>query len=505
MLSLRKLTAILLLLCMLFSTVSCNESAPTPPDEGESTGGETTAADTSETTAAETTAAETTGCSHTYTEEVLAERLALQDGRSRFTCTACGDNYEEVYEMTETIKILAIGNSFSVDAMEYLWNICRRGGVKTVVLGNLYIGGCTLETHWSNISSGAAAYTYYKNTGGTWTTTEGKSVQAALAEEQWDIITVQQASGESGRPASFSTLPKILNFVDTNKTNPDAKIMWHMTWAYQSDSTHKSFPVYNKNQTRMYDCIQNCISTKVLPEGLINGVIPAGTAIQNLRSSYIGDTVTRDGYHLNSAHGRYTAALTWFAYLTGGSVDAIEWVPTSYQGISADLSVIREAVKGALATPFAVTPSATPTLTDAALLARLGLDIQNYRLLDWTPRVRAFWNSQSGFSLSHAGNSTSSVLPYYIASKQFTKAELPVGAVIVVDAGYQYRPEGWRSQTDTSTSSTRPQNVVDRVVKVTDAWWGSYQYRAFNVAHVGAKTAVVEGDAAHFRIYVPVS
>ena len=78
----------------------------------------------------------------------------------------------------------------------------------------------------------------------------------------------------------------------------------------------------------MYNAIVDTLKSTVLSKELIDGVIPSGTAIQNLRSSYVGDTVTRDGYHLSHTHGRYTAALTWYAYLTGGDVNEITWVPS---------------------------------------------------------------------------------------------------------------------------------------------------------------------------------
>ena len=52
----------------------------------------------------------------------------------------------------KSIKILAVGNSFSVDAMQYLWNVMNSAGYTDITLGNLYIGGCSLDTHWSNIS-----------------------------------------------------------------------------------------------------------------------------------------------------------------------------------------------------------------------------------------------------------------------------------------------------------------------------------------------------------------
>ena len=41
-------------------------------------------------------------------------------------------------EVPKSLKILAIGNSFSVDSMEYLWRLLRDCGVEKVILGNLY-------------------------------------------------------------------------------------------------------------------------------------------------------------------------------------------------------------------------------------------------------------------------------------------------------------------------------------------------------------------------------
>ena len=71
----------------------------------------------------------------------------------------------------KSISVLTIGNSFSVDGMEYLYQILKEDGVEEIVLGNLYIGGCSLATHAGNFAGNNAAYTYYKNTTGTWTST----------------------------------------------------------------------------------------------------------------------------------------------------------------------------------------------------------------------------------------------------------------------------------------------------------------------------------------------
>ena len=49
-------------------------------------------------------------------------------------------------------------------------------------------------------------------------------------------------------------------------------------------------------------------------------MIPCGSAIQNARSTKLGDSLCRDGYHLNYTYGRYTAACVWYEILTGCDV-----------------------------------------------------------------------------------------------------------------------------------------------------------------------------------------
>ena len=64
---------------------------------------------------------------------------------------------------SEAKTILAIGNSFSVDAMQWLYNIAENCGVQEVVLGNFYIGSCGLSTHWNCANNNNPSYIYYKN------------------------------------------------------------------------------------------------------------------------------------------------------------------------------------------------------------------------------------------------------------------------------------------------------------------------------------------------------
>ena len=114
---------------------------------------------------------------HTFDiEDILVEPGVKTERMVQLTCSVCGVHQIKNIPATDFIKILAIGNSFSVDAMEYLCDICDAAGIGDIVLGNLYIGGCSLDTHWNNIQKDANAYTYYENVYGYWTTKNAQSV-----------------------------------------------------------------------------------------------------------------------------------------------------------------------------------------------------------------------------------------------------------------------------------------------------------------------------------------
>ncbi len=252
--------------------------------------------------------------------------------------------------MKRSIKILAIGNSFSIDAMEYLWHILRAGGVEEVVLGDLFIGGCPVDLHAQNIKDNAHTYIYLKNTDGVWHQTPDQSLTDGLLDEAWNIITLQQASHDSGLPETYAPQDEVLDYIKTHRSH--ARIYWHMTWAYQKDSTHPAFPRYGCDQAAMYQAILNAVQTEVLPRPAYTGIIPSGIVIQNLRATPVGDTVTRDGFHLSLDHGRYAAALTWAQTLCGIDPDVVDWVPHGCEHIRKDLPYIRGAVKDAISHPF---------------------------------------------------------------------------------------------------------------------------------------------------------
>ena len=107
----------------------------------------------------------------------------------------------------------------------------------------------------------------------------------------------------------------------------------------------------------MYDSIVTAVKGNILTDKDFIMVIPTGTAIQNLRTSLYGDTVTRDGFHLAYDSGRLAAAMMWLKSLTGCDLGQITWTPSAYAYTPVQIAAIREAVDNAYKNPFQVTPS----------------------------------------------------------------------------------------------------------------------------------------------------
>ena len=396
------------------------------------------------------------------------------------------------YDKTvKSLRLLSIGNSFSIDAQQWLYNIAMAGGYDVVSLGNLYIGGCSLKTHYENSVSGAAAYTFYKNANGTWITESTKTMDYGILYDDWDYITLQQNSGNSGAASTYDPyLTSLITYVNSKKTNPDAQLLWHMTWAY--DESYASTSGYG-SQSVMYERIIGATQQVIVPNSAFSMILPSGTAIQNARTSFIGDTFNRDGYHLDYNYGRYLAALTWYHKISGESIDDISYIPGN--SFSKEyLEVIKESVKNAVLKPFEVTQSQ---------YAKPSVDLEkDFVELEWEVQGLGYYNSISySTPITTAANSKN-----FVYSKIFTKDELPVGTVLVIDGGYQYRPEGWVNLDTMNTASTRPDNVTGSMVIIDEDWWGSFNYRAFNVAVSGNGadlTDRIDEVASKFRIYIP--
>ncbi len=225
------------------------------------------------------------------------------------------------------MKLLSIGNSFSQDAHKWLYDICKSAG-EEIYNANLYYGGCSLYGHWNFYVNDRAEYDYE---------IKGEAVRKislreALADEKWDVVTIQQVSTNSGKYETYQ--PFLCDLIDVVKEFcPDVKLYVHKTWSYESDFEREDFETnYNSDQHIMHE--QLCDANKKAAESIGADIIPAGDVIQYLRDNTKefdykngGLSLNRDGFHLSLGYGRYAAALTWCCVLFGGKATDVLFVP----------------------------------------------------------------------------------------------------------------------------------------------------------------------------------
>lgn len=210
-----------------------------------------------------------------------------------------------------TLKVLAIGNSFTDDPTAYLDDIVISSGIDRSKLC-LYvgvIGGSSLQT-WAEKYNSNETVDIVRRVGlASVSTTSGTLKQ--IFSQDWDIVVLNQLSNLAINYGSLNPhLKNIRSFIRQDCTNQKVCIAWQSVWSYYKD--------YTDNPKGIIGWSDLCSVTKeqINKDG-VDIIIPTGTAIQNARGSSLNTAhdITRDGRHLAFGIGRYIAACTWFQVL----------------------------------------------------------------------------------------------------------------------------------------------------------------------------------------------
>ena len=190
---------------------------------------------------------------------------------------------------------MMIGNSFSICVGKNLPNIVQEIDGLELVLGSAYIGGCSLETHWRNLDAilqnpeAPEKEAYQLN---IWYSEDPEknqkysgNVKQLLEAEDWDIISIQQASHCSSFPETYQPwADQLLDYL--HKNAPNAKVVIQQTWAYRRDDgriTDLGEPQWGFHQEGMYERLT--ASYRALAEHAGCFVIPTGLAVQLTRQN----------------------------------------------------------------------------------------------------------------------------------------------------------------------------------------------------------------------------
>ena len=278
-------------------------------------------------------------------------------------------------ENMKSIKILALGNSYSNDAFAWLHKIFESAGYDEVILGYIINGGCNINNHWSNIDDdptndfGIEIFATYNGRLERYPTGDGVSLRDAyvkmISMYEWDVVTVSHGPKHVEIRETYSHLSELIVFVKENLKNPNAKFLYHMIWKYNDN-------ISGGSTMDVYDDILDITRNIVLKNADFVGVIPAATMRQNMMSSYLCDgDISRDYGHMGLGFGRYALGLLWYCCLVGGSPDDVSFIP-SKSDVSSELlgkfpydevteekmMIAREAIKNAIASPYEITRSA---------------------------------------------------------------------------------------------------------------------------------------------------
>ncbi len=213
------------------------------------------------------------------------------------------------------MQVLAIGNSFSQDATRYLHGIAQAAGEKLKVV-NLYIGGCSLSRHYRNMLSGERAYELEINGERSGF---GVSLDEALLNRDWDVITLQQVSTLSTKYETFQPYLDALS-AHVKRLCPKAKQLIHETWAYEQGSERLTVQMGYETPAQMTADITAACKQAAADIGA-DGIIPAGQLMERMLANGM-ERIHRDTYHASLGAGRYALALLWFGVLFGRDVSA---------------------------------------------------------------------------------------------------------------------------------------------------------------------------------------
>ena len=265
-----------------------------------------------------------------------------------------GCSTEKAADDERGTKVLMIGNSFSISLLHQLPQVAADRGVE-LDLASLYIGGCTLERHWSNVLSNDVnqtfrPYKFGRNRFGKYTETK-MNVCDALRLAKWDIVTIQQGSHESWRPKSYHPYGDNL-VAKIRELAPQARIYVQETWSYTP--WDKRLARWGIDQNQMYAKLHEAYADFAKRHGL--EIIPFGTAVQEWRKrlpvkctekSFGGDVVgggrqeerdhfkrdvngnwvpNCDVFHLGR-RGEYFQALVWAKGLFGVDLGELGYRP----------------------------------------------------------------------------------------------------------------------------------------------------------------------------------
>ena len=301
---------------------------------------------------------------------------------------ACGGSSAEDTTPTETeqqkveddgiMKILLIGHSLGNDSSFMFPDVARNEGMENLVMGVLYHSGCRVVQHVDYAKADAAQYAYYEydiskdqewlraDCNGNFTPyapgmandarindgTIAQTLKFAISRHDWDLVILQGGLWESadvkdsyysnngkqlGLTGYIQELMDYVNENDIEKRTPN-KFAWNMIWStpadpgVRKDSTNQMLITYFRNDDHVfYQTQAKTVKDTLEPAFDWVYVFPAGTAIENLKTTKLADNEIFRDYGHATDFGRLVAAYTWYCVLTGTAIEDCKIAPMNHK------------------------------------------------------------------------------------------------------------------------------------------------------------------------------
>lgn len=225
--------------------------------------------------------------------------------------------------VTRPLKVLMIGNSFSICCLKQTPKIAASAG-KRLDLASLFIGGCPLERHWNNVIASTnqdfKPYRFDRDCDNSRVVSKAAmNVTQALIADKWDIVTIQQSSDKSWKEVSYAPWGDNL-IAKIRELAPQAKILVQETWSYPP--WDKRLKRFGFDQHYMYMLLHEAYGKFAAKHNL--ELIPTGSAAEITPER--NKLFTKPDFHFNR-EGEYLQGLVWAGKLFGIEPTSVTYKP----------------------------------------------------------------------------------------------------------------------------------------------------------------------------------
>ena len=239
------------------------------------------------------------------------------------------------------IDVLMIGGSFNYYYVEELYGMAEAAGIPMRVC-NLYYSGAGPKQHWTWWKNQESPCQFFNTDGNGRVKTEGVGLEWALAQGEWDVLSLQYPSGtvRTATPQQgFDELDQYARELSDylHEQFPDAMQCWGQVWGYQVGYDRDGYTVADREtQLGLYQRHKEI--AYMASDAYDRVLIPCGEAWEFVRQggydglcARLGKGTNNEGdyYHEGDiGGGQYLNACVWFEMITGESCVGNTYVPS---------------------------------------------------------------------------------------------------------------------------------------------------------------------------------